>query len=706
MLKNKRILLIIIFAIALFLIPSICNAAATNATETTTTSTGKVVKWSYELEGDNIVKLKCINKSEVSGEVVIPSKLDGHKVVSFAEGYGTNTSIFFECEGLTGVTIPETVTKIGNYAFAECSSLNKVILPSGLINIGNNAFDNTGITSITIPGSVAKIGDYAFRNCSSLNSVVLNKGLTNIGNSAFSGCSALNSLELADGIVSIGNGAFYNTGLISVTIPNSVTSLGEEVFGNCRALKNITLSQNLTVINKGLFHDCVGLTSIIIPEKVTSIVSNDMFNSDKPFYNCSGLTKILIPDSVASIGNDAFKECNKLTIYGHDGQESKRYAEENNINFNYIENWNKTQVDQDITPPQLKSLEIDNSSAFKWDEGTNYYLVSAGVNIAIKATFEEIIFGETAPALTIKCGNGEKVELNNGAIQGSYIMYTYTIKEQDKGIITAVSMNGGDIADEAGNKVEKYVCPELVDDIWGHNVFANGKGSATTDEGNGNNNGGNNSNPSTTVTLSAITITKTPTKNTYIAGEKFDTSGMVITATYSDNSTKQITNYTVSPSAELKVGDTQVVITYTENGVTKTIGQKITVLEKTTSITLTSIKITKLPTKTKYTEGEKFNKSGMVITATYSDNSTKQITNYTVSPSGTLKTTNKKITVTYTENGVTKTAEQAISVVKDTTTKGDNKLPQTGATLLSLALISLIAVAVVSKVKYGKFKDI
>ena len=266
-------------------------------------------------------------------------------------------------------------------------------------------------------------------------------------------------------------------------------------------------------------------------------------------------------------------------------------------------------------------------------------------------------------------------------------------------------MTGGDIADEAGNKVEKYTCPELVTSyIVGKNhVYANGKGSSITDEGN---NGGTNQNPSTTVTLSSIAITNNPTRTTYSEGEKFDKAGMVITATYSDGTKKEITNYSINLTEALKTTDTKVVITYTENNVTKTVEQKITVTPKTTSITLTSIKITKAPTKTKYTEGEKFSKNGMVITAAYSDGTTKEITNYSISPSGTLKTTNKKITITYTENSVTKTAEQTINVSRDTTTKGDNKLPQTGAALLSLALISLIVVATISKFKYGKYKDI
>ena len=78
--------------------------------------------------------------------------------------------------------------------------------------------------------------------------------------------------------------------------------------------------------------------------------------------------------------------------------------------------------------------------------------------------------------------------------------------------------------------------------------------------------------------------------------------------------------------------------------------------------TLSSIAITTPPTKTTYTAGQSFNKAGMVVTATYSDSSTAEVTGYTVSPSGALTTSNTSVTISYTEGGVTKTATQAIAV--------------------------------------------
>ena len=174
-------------------------------------------------------------------------------------------------------------------------------------------------------------------------------------------------------------------------------------------------------------------------------------------------------------------------------------------------------------------------------------------------------------------------------------------------------------------------------------------------------------------TLESIKVTTAPTRTTYTEGEKFDKTGMKVTATYSDGTTKEIRNYAYIPAGELKTTDKTITVSYTENEVTKTATQEITVVAKgnsgdepggeTEKAKLDSIEIKEAPTKTVYTEGEKFNKTGMKVIAKYSDGTTKEIKNYAYTPAGELKTTDKTITVSYTENEVTKTATQEITVV-------------------------------------------
>jgi len=130
--------------------------------------------------------------------------------------------------------------------------------------------------------------------------------------------------------------------------------------------------------------------------------------------------------------------------------------------------------------------------------------------------------------------------------------------------------------------------------------------------------------------LNSIKIRTEPTKTTYIEGENFDKTGMVVTAIYNDDTKSSIVssndNLKVENGENLTIGQASVTISYTYNGVTKTTSQGITVTAKT----LTGIAITKAPTNTNYIAGQNFDKTGMVVTATYNNGITETITGYKV----------------------------------------------------------------------------
>ena len=169
--------------------------------------------------------------------------------------------------------------------------------------------------------------------------------------------------------------------------------------------------------------------------------------------------------------------------------------------------------------------------------------------------------------------------------------------------------------------------------------------------------------PPAPVTLSGISVKTAPDKVNYTEGELFDATGMVIEATYSDSSTAAVTSYTYAPTAALTTSDTEVTISYTEGGVTKTCTQAITVnAAPPAPVTLSGISVKTAPDKVNYTEGELFDATGMVIEATYSDSSTAAVTSYTYAPTAALTTSDTEVTISYTEGGVTKTCTQAITV--------------------------------------------
>ena len=215
---------------------------------------------------------------------------------------------FSECTGLTSITIPNSVTSIGDGAFSECTGLTSITIPNSVTSIGDGVFSGcSGLTSITIPNNVTNIGDYAFAHCSILTSVTIPNSVTNIGDYAFAHCSILTSVTIPNSVTNIGEQAFWNCPkLTSITIPNSVTSIGDKVFYECTGLTSITIPNSVTTIGYNAFDGCRGLTSITIPNSVTTI-------GDGAFYGCRGLTSITIPNSVTQIESGTFHDCSGLT---------------------------------------------------------------------------------------------------------------------------------------------------------------------------------------------------------------------------------------------------------------------------------------------------------------------------------------------------------------------------------------------------------
>ena len=222
---------------------------------------------------------------------------------------------FYDCDSLTSVTIPNSVTDIGGAAFASCNSLkafygkfassdNRYLIVDGVLN---SFATGCGATEYTIPNSVTSIGDSAFASCKSLTSITIPNSVTKIGEGAFSYCSKLTSVTIPNSVTKIEKDAFeYCTSLTSVTIPDSVTSIGYAAFSYCSKLTSVTIPNSVTSIGEFAFHNCESLTSVTIPNSVTSIGRD-------AFEGCTSLTSVTIPDSVTKAGQSAFEGCTSLT---------------------------------------------------------------------------------------------------------------------------------------------------------------------------------------------------------------------------------------------------------------------------------------------------------------------------------------------------------------------------------------------------------
>ena len=263
------------------------------------------------------------------GNIIIPSSISYKNETYSVTSIGARA--FYRCSEVTSITIPNSVTSIGYYAFQGTSWLNN--LPDGCVYAGSCLYEYKGkmpenthidikegttqicphafedcesLTSITIPNSVTSIGYYAFNGCSGLTSVTIGNSVTSIETSAFEGCSSLSSVTIGNSVTSIGENAFRNcSSLTSITIPNSVTSIGNHAFQSCSSLTSITIPEGVTKIGLETFKDCKSLKSIEIPNSITMIVSH-------AFEGCSSLTSITIPEGVTEIGYETFKDCKSL----------------------------------------------------------------------------------------------------------------------------------------------------------------------------------------------------------------------------------------------------------------------------------------------------------------------------------------------------------------------------------------------------------
>ena len=210
---------------------------------------------------------------------------------------------------ITEAIIKNGVVNIGSYAFRNRRELASITIPDSVTSIGWQAFSGcTGLTTITIPDSVTSIGDFAFHDTAYYNNNAnWENDVLYISNHLIKAKVRISGdYVIKGGTKCIAYNAFSNcTGLTSITIPDSVTSIGGYAFYGCTSLTSITIPDSVTSIDHDAFSGCTGLTNVTIGNGVLSIDRN-------AFSYCTGLTSITIPDSVTSIGTSAFYGCTGL----------------------------------------------------------------------------------------------------------------------------------------------------------------------------------------------------------------------------------------------------------------------------------------------------------------------------------------------------------------------------------------------------------
>ena len=257
-------------------------------------------------------------------KVNIPIEIDGKFVTSIGK------EAFFNCTGLTEITIPDSVTSIESGTFFGCTSLTEITLPDSVTDIEGQYYDGysyygafsgcTSLTEITIPDSVTSIGECVFSGCTGLTEITIPDSVKYIGEEAFKDCTNLKSITFLGSKTGIKEGAFSNCDAdIKFTTEDTYGQEGE-VVSVATNVTQLTVKHKEGKIPAGAYKDGKRLKEVTLEEGITLI-------EDDAFANCDNLEKIVIPKSVTGIHYMAFTYDTKLTMYGYKDTYAERYAE-------------------------------------------------------------------------------------------------------------------------------------------------------------------------------------------------------------------------------------------------------------------------------------------------------------------------------------------------------------------------------------------
>ena len=208
---------------------------------------------------------------------------------------------FRACNNLLEIHLPESLTAIGDYSFSISQRFSSIHIPQSVNSIGAGAFNITGIEEIVIPDGITVIAEGLCAYSDHLQRVILPGSVTEIGPEAFAGCFRLVSVNLPDGLKHIGFRAFAECdALPGIDLPDRLEYLGEGTFESCTVLQKVHIPSGLSGIEPGTFRYCIGLTAIDIPAGVRTI-------GDEAFQYCISLTRIGLREGLESVGDRAFQ---------------------------------------------------------------------------------------------------------------------------------------------------------------------------------------------------------------------------------------------------------------------------------------------------------------------------------------------------------------------------------------------------------------
>lgn len=283
----------------------------------------------------------------------------------------------FRASGLTYIQLPESVTTVGEHAFAECTSLTKVKLHAKLSNVAKGLFEGCTALTTVQNSKITEVGDNAFRGCKALK-FTLSGGVTRVGDNAFQGCESLEIAYLTNTVTYLGNHAFDGCSSLSmIFIKSNIETLGEYIFANCPKLVNINTPYDFTKLAKGMFAQCNALKEVWLGSGLKEVGA-------EAFENCTALTTLRLDNpSAPTVDATAFAgvNCSSVELLIPNGKSALYSAHDE---------WKKFQVKElALGDNGIKVVTIHQKS------GT-----SKGLKVGIRTTLP----------LTFNLGNGSIVK--------------------------------------------------------------------------------------------------------------------------------------------------------------------------------------------------------------------------------------------------------------------------------------------------------
>ena len=223
-----------------------------------------------------------------------------------------------EMEGNIFSYCPDLVSATWNYktvtyrAFAGCGNLTKIVLGAKVSEINSDAFSGVGFKTYRIPETVTKVGSYAFSSCPNLEKLTISKNVKAVPSYIVSRCENIKKVVIEDGVKSIADYAFANSSITSISMPSSITKVGYAAFFHAEKLVYARISDSVKKIEDKTFANCYELSKLKIGKSVNQI-------GETAFIRCYKLDKVVIPGSVKKIGYRAFTESGVKSLYISDG---------------------------------------------------------------------------------------------------------------------------------------------------------------------------------------------------------------------------------------------------------------------------------------------------------------------------------------------------------------------------------------------------